>query len=611
MDQQDYNKRLKYFKIILFAALIVLFARLVYLQVIKGSYYSQRAKDNMILQMPIKAPRGIIYDREGRVLVKNKPSFDVYIIPDQMVNYSATIKELSKFLKVKEKEIYRLIKENNYDKSRAIKIKDNITKLQLFKLEESKDKYPGIYIHVEPIREYVNKDAGSHILGFVGEVDEEELAKLKAYGYKPGDLIGKQGLEKQYEECLRGKDGAKLMLVDSSGRIVKSLGQRPPVPGNNLYLNIDADIQNCAYKSVKKTINSLKASGVYDVGASAVCIDARTGKVLAMVSWPDYDPNLFIKGMSHKQYKELILENFHPLLNRNVSTSFPCASTFKIVTSTAALENNLVEKDTVLYCPGYYNVGNIRFNCFQKAGHGSINFLEAIAYSCDVVFYRLGEKLGVDKILKYADAYGLGSLTGIDLSEEIKGLLPDEKWKEKTLGEKWYPGDTVNLSIGQGFLQVTPIQVSQMTQKLANRGKSFKPFIAQKITDPEDKTIKEFLISENTGTSDIKNETFEIIKEGMSMVTEKGTAAGLNIKEFKIAGKTGTVENLSTQINPYGRNHTWFTCFAPYDKNTPPEIVVTVFFEQSGRFGGDIAAPVAYDIAKCYYEKYHKKEEEK
>lgn len=608
MMNEDYIRRLNFIKIVIFIFLAVLFSRLFYLQIIRGKYYDEKAKENMILQFVIRAPRGIIYDRLGRVLVKNEPSFNAYMIPDEMVNYPKTAKAVARALKLKENRIYDLIRKNNYDKSRTIKIKSNMSKEELFAFEEIKRDYPGMYIYEEPIREYLYKNACSHLMGFVGEVNEEEYKRLKPLGYKLGDLVGKQGLEKKYEKYLRGSDGAKLMQVDSTGRIVKPLGEVLPKAGDNLFLNIDLDLQLKAHKSVVNKINSLKARGIYNVGAAALCLDAKTGAVLALVSYPDYDANLFVKGMTQKQYKALILDNFFPLLNRVTSTAFPCASTFKIVTGTAALEENLVKKDTLLNCPGYYNVGEVRFNCFKRAGHANINFLEAIAHSCDVVFYRLGLAAGLPKILKYAENYGLGSLTGIDLDEEIKGLLPDQSWKKENLSEDWYPGDTVNLSIGQGYLQTTPLQVAYMTSVLANDGERLKPFIVNKITSCDANLVKEFTpqkTSENFFPA--KKENYEIIKEGMGLVTSIGTASGLTIKGFKIAGKTGTVENLPTEINPYGRNHAWFTCFAPCDADKSPEIIVTVFFEQSGDFGGDVAAPVAYDIVKCYYEKYHKK----
>lgn len=612
MEKENHIKKLNNFKIIVLICLFLLFLRLVYLQVARGAYYGKKAEENMLLQIPIRAPRGIIYDKEGKPLVRNIPSFNVYIVPDQMINYGRTVSVISSILKIDKKNIYSKIKSNSYDKSRSIKIKDNISKQQMFRLEELRKKLPGVYIYMEPIREYMYKSMGSHMFGYISEVNEDEYKRLKNSGYELGDLIGKQGIEKQYESCLRGKNGAQLMQVDSSGMVIKHMGQVRPVNGNNLYLNIDLDLQSAAYKSVLNKINYLKRIGVHNVGASAICMDAKDGKILAFISYPDYDPNIFIKGMTEKQYKTLILDNFFPLLNRGVSTAFPCASIFKIVTSTAALAEGLVKENSILNCPGYYNLGEFTFHCFNRSGHGSINFLEAIAYSCDVVFYYLGEKLGIDKILKYAKNYGLGSPTGIDLDEEIHGLLPDSKWKMKAVGAQWYPGDTINMSIGQGYLQVTPVQVLSMTQMLANNGKRVKPFIAQKIESSEGNIIREFYaMDEPKPEIEINNDIYKIVKKGMGLVTEKGTAFGLNIKEFKIAGKTGTVENSLTQSNPYGRNHTWFTCFAPYDENKSPKIVVIVFFEQSGGFGGSIAAPVAYDIVKCYYDKYYRKAKSK
>lgn len=601
MKDKNFEKKIKILEVVIYICILVILARLIYMQIIKGSFYEKEALLNASRVVPIEAPRGLILARSGEILTRNSSKFSVYLVPDRMRGVSHLADKLSIILNIPRGDILKLIKEKERNIFGAIKIKDHLSLNEVARIEEIKDSLNGVYIQAEPLRVYLENISG-HLLGYIGEIDQDQLIQLKEKGYKIGDYIGKQGLERSYDIFLRGQPGKKIVQVDAYGNINSILKETAPVAGLNLYLTIDAKLQKKAIRLLSDKLEILRAGGINKTAAALVALNPNNGEVLALVSLPGYDPNKFIRGMSQKEYKRFIEEKFYPMLNRAVSSAFPPASTFKLVTGMAALEEGLAGEETEFYCPGAFRISGRDFHCFQLSGHGKIKFIDAIAKSCDVAFYKLGYNLTVEKLLKYSEILGLGKMTGIDLIEEANGFLPSPQWKEKAVKEPWYVGDTVNLAIGQGYMLATPIQIAVLTSIIANGGYFYKPFIVKRIISSNGQ-IKKNNSPVLEKKIEFSAENFRIFKEGMRKAVTGGTALLANIKEVEVAGKTGTAENALTPINPRGLNHTWFTCFAPY-KN--PEIVVTVFFEQSGGFGGEICASVAAQFLSEYFKKKEK-----
>jgi len=583
-------------RIIVIFLFLFLAGRLFYLQITKGEYFQKQAELNMTRELFIPAPRGNILDRNGKILVRNSPSFQVEVLPGQVENLTSLVHALSSVLNIdpiKLKSVLREFAQSSYE---PLPVMEHLDPGAVARISEILSELPGVYLSAYPLRKYMDSAFGAHVLGYVGEITQEEIKARSSEGYRIGDLIGKEGIERQYDLELRGKPGKRIFQVDVGGKVIKVLDEENSTPGNNVYLTLDRDVQRVAETCLEKTVRMISRKNGQPCAGTVVALDPSNGQVLALANYPLFDPNLFARGISTKQYRTLLSDRLHPLLNRAISCSFPCGSTFKMITGSAALQEKICRPDSVFYCPGVFYLGKEPFNCFVRGGHGSISFNDAIALSCDVVFYRLGHSLGIETLNRYASSFGLGKLTGIDLPGESPGLLPDEKWKQAAYGEPWYPGDTVNLSIGQGFLGVTPMQLAVVTSAVANSGTVYQPFLLLKSESSGGKVLKCFQsrIKERISVSP---ENFRAIKRGMRGAVLYGTASSANSPLVEISGKTGTAENLPCPENPYGRNHAWFVSFAPFEK---PEIAVCVFLEQSGGFGGQWAAPVARSIIEAY-----------
>ena len=537
MNDGNFEKKLKILNYIIYFAFLVIIIRLFYLQVIKGNYFQDRANRNMFRTISIKGPRGIIFDSRDNVMVKNIPSYSLYIIPQDVMNISSVIRTLSSILGTDQKKLYAIISKNEKNLLGAVRIKDNLSYSQFACIEELKDSLKGVYCRVESKRSYVDESTG-HLIGYIGLVNESEYERLKDKGYSAEDYIGKQGIEKKYEEDIRGVDGKEIIKVDVAGNFVSFEGIQEPREGSRIQLTVNSRLQKKAYDLLKNKVDQLKGEGKKNTGAALIALDPRNGKVISLVSYPVYDPNKFVKGYTYKEYDKLITDNFNPLVNRTITSSFPAASTFKEITSIAALEEGIAKGDSWFYCPGTFNMGGTIFNCDLRSGHGNISFTDSIGKSCDVVFYRFGNTLGVGKMGKYAEMFGVGEKTGIDLDEETNGLLPGEKWKKETYNEEWYPGDTINMSIGQGFVLVTPLQVAVYTSIIANGGNYYKPYVVNKIFKKNGDIINRIPVLKRK--LDIKEENFDAVRKGMRSAVTNGTARIMDIKEIEVAGKTGT-----------------------------------------------------------------------
>lgn len=559
----------------------VLIGRAAYLQIYQGEYYKALADGNRIRIVPSMAPRGTFYDRNGQLLVTNRPGFSVSLLPLTAPISDDVIARLSDLLKVPTDEIKQKIA--GHSGFNPIRIKTDVTPDIVSIIEEQKSQYPGVVIEVTPIRDYILKQEGAHTFGYVSEINDAELEKMKDEGYKSGDIIGKFGLEKVYDKELRGENGGQQVEVDVSGKPVQILGRKEPVPGDDLELTIDINLQQAAEKAVDEQLTQIGAHA-----AAAVVMNPQTGEILAMVSRPAFDPNLFAHGISSKDWNQLNNNPYHPMDNKTITGEYPPGSTFKIVTGTAALTEGVVTPEEQIFDSGHHWLipkGNA-----DGEALGWLNFRSALAHSDNVYFYEMGNRLGIDRLEKYARMFGLGQKTGVDLPYEASGLVANRRYKEKNFDDgEWYLSETFDAAIGQGFNLVTPLQAAMVMGEIAADGKRYKPHVVNRIIAPDGSVVKDFQ-PELLSQLDVPEEDIKLIQDGLHDVTKYGTAAS-SFRGFTvdIAGKTGTAENSQ------GRDHGWFVAYGPFDN---PNIVVAVIVENGG-YGSQSAVPIGRKILEA------------
>ena len=468
-------------KRIILLTLIVLCMRLFDLQILKGDEMRKLSEQNRVRVKKILAPRGMVYDRKGMVVADTRPSFNLYLIREDIRDFNQTVDGLAKLLNLDREDIIARLKEaRDYPSSFPVKIESDLNKDQVAKVEANKFYLPGVIIQIEPKRNYPYGIMLAHVLGYVSEISSEELKAKENKQYAPGDYIGKFGLEKAYEQYLRGIDGEQRVEVDATGREVRVLDTVEPVAGNSLHLNIDMNLQ----MAVEKAFEGKKGG--------CIVTDPRNGGVLVLLSRPAFDPNQLSSGATKDYWAKVATDKTHPLQNRVTQGRFPPGSTFKPVLALKGLEKGIINENSSFSCRGGFFYGNRVFKCWRKEGHGSVAVHRGIVESCDVFFYNLGLKLGVDNIHEMAETIGLTKVTGIDLPGEKAGVVPSTAWKQKTYGEKWYEGETVSVSIGQGAVWLTPMQLQQLSSFIANEGVTFKPQIVNKIVSPQGKVLKVF-----------------------------------------------------------------------------------------------------------------------
>ena len=561
----------------------VLIGRAAYLQIYQGEYYAGLADGNRIRIVPSMAPRGTFYDRNGELLVTNRPGFSVSLLPLTAPISDDVIARLSDLLKVPTDEIKTKIAGNSG--FNPIRIKTDVTPDIVSIIEEQKSQYPGVVIEVTPIRDYILKQEGAHTFGYVSEINDTELEKMKDEGYKSGDIIGKFGIEKIYDKELRGENGGQQVEVDVSGKPVQILGRKEPVPGDDLELTIDIKLQQAAEKAVDEQLTQIGAHA-----AAAVVMNPQTGEILAMVSRPAFDPNLFAHGISSKDWNQLNNNPYHPMDKKTITGEYPPGSTFKIVTGTAALTEGVVTPDEQIFDSGHHWIipkGNA-----DGEALGWLNFRSALAHSDNVYFYEMGNRLGIDRLEKYARMFGLGAKTGIDLPYEASGLVANRRYKEKNFDDgEWYLSETFDAAIGQGFNLVTPLQAAMVMGEIAADGKRYKPHVVNRIIAPDGSVVKDFQ-PELLSQLDVPEEDIKLVQDGLHDVTKYGTAAS-SFRGFTvdIAGKTGTAENSQ------GRDHGWFVAYGPFDN---PNVVVAVIVENGG-YGSQSAVPIGRKILEAAF----------
>jgi penicillin-binding protein 2 len=593
----QFKQRFKVLFIIVSVALSLLVIRLWYLQVIKGDELRQRSENNSVRLRKIKPMRGLIMDKDRRVLVDNQPSYDIVFIPNRTKDIRKVIEKIKALYTERSLKFQVLTSPSDRVKPFVpVLLERNISMEKLAVVETHALELPGVVTEVTPVREYLNGEMTAQIIGFTGEVSREELDRNIALHLTQGDMIGKFGIEKFLDDHLRGKNGAEQVEVNVAGKEVRSLGRIPAEPGDNVILTINSALQEAAWTAIGNR-----------AGAVAV-LDPRNGAVLALVSSPSFDPNLFNGGISFDDWENLSNNPQHPMENRSISGQYPPGSTYKPVVAAAALEEGLITPESTFYCNGAFELGDRTFRCWQEKGHGNVNLHRAIVESCDVYFYNLGKMLGVDRIANYARAFGLGAPSGIDLNREKGGLIPTKQWKLSRLRQSWQMGETISLAIGQGYNLVTPIQLANVYAALANGGTVYRPRLVKQLESSDGHVVKVFQ-PEKQGVLPVRPQTIALINQALwGVVNEKGgTGYILKREEQDVAGKTGTSQVIglpqdakarkAKRVSADFRDHALFVCFAPYRN---PEIVVAVILENAGH-GGAVAAPVARKVIDTYF----------
>lgn len=571
----------------------ILLIRIFYLDMVQNKYYADISKDNRVRSISIKALRGEILDRDGKVLARSVPSMDAVIMPSYLPDDFQKRKEMAegvaKILGLDANNVETMVESQNRKSTEAVLLAENITQEQVLILMEKASDFPGIFIENTAIRHYEYSNIFSQVIGYDGKITQEEMSKNPEY--KMTDYIGKASLEKQYEKELRGIAGAKQVEVDSKGNIKKDLGIISPKAGNDLILNIDADLQKKLYDSMAEILDKTEKKM-----AAAVAIDPRNGGVLAMVSLPSYDNNLFAGGINSKDYQIIITDKNLPLLNRAINGEYPPGSTIKPAVAAAALSEGVITPDTIIDgMGGSINVGGFNFGDWKT--HGPSDVRLAIAQSNNIFFYSIGggygniQGLGMSRMKKYENLFGFGSITGIDLPGESEGFIPDEQWKLDTLKEKWYIGNSYHASIGQGYITATPLQLANYTAALANGGTLYVPRIVSQIRKNDGKV--ELIDTDIIRKNFIDSSVMQVVREGMRKTITDGTAQSLKDLPVAVAGKTGT-----SQYGGEGKTHGWFISFAPYEN---PEIALVILAEGDGD-GHSLGIPVT----KAVYEEYFK-----
>lgn len=588
------KKRLFLFLLFIIIGIVLLFGRSFYLQVIQNSYYHNLAEDNRTKVKYSRAQRGIIYDREGNILVRNISGFSLLItqadLPDNQDGRDKLISEVADIAGIGPQEIEERLQSAKKYFWQPVVIKTGISYNQAMKLKIESVDLPGVSLEVDNWRHYNYASSTAHMMGYVGKINAEEY---KAYrdDYLLSDNIGKAGLEKYYESNLRGTHGEKRIEVDSFGREKKIITDTSPISGDDLVLTIDIGLQEKIDQILDKQINETKSAVV-------LVSNPQNGEILALVDYPSYNNNLFATGISTEDYQILLEDDKKPLFFRAIAGEYPSGSTIKQIVAAAALQERIVDRYTTFNSVGglWYG-GQWFFPDWRAGGHGLTNVIKAIADSVNTYFYYIGggygdfKGLGIEKLTEYMRLFGLGEKLGIDLPGEKPGLVPDKAWKTQVKGEPWYIGDTYHLAIGQGDILVTPLQVNSYTATVANGGKIYRPHLVKEIIY-SNSDRKELIMPEIVRQDFISKSNLDIVREGMRQTVLSGSARSLSLLPVPVAGKTGTA-----QWHSQKENHAWFTAFAPYDK---PTFAITVLVEEGGE-GSSIAVPIARDILNYWF----------
>ncbi len=592
----ELRRRSQLLFIFIAVAFLGLITRLVFLQIVEGERFTYLSENNRIRIKRVPGTRGMIFDREGQLLVDSRPSFDLIFVPEDSERPETTLKLLAGYLRRDPIELLKTFEEN---KNRAafdeLVLGRDIDWPAVVAVETHQLELPGVSLRARPRRNYSDGPMAAHVLGYLGEINQKQLKLLKDQGYVLGDEIGQYGLERRWEELLRGQSGGQQVEVDALGRRVRVLHEVTDVPGYTVHLTLDRQLQETAYEALKGKEGTI------------VALDVHSGAILALASTPAFDPNTFARGIKADEWSGLIKDQLRPLSNRATQGQYPPGSTFKIVMSIAGLEEGVIQPESFIQDPGFYSFGNRSFRDWKKGGHGAVNLHKAIVESCDTYFYQLGPKLGIDRIAKWANAFGLGEKTGIALDDERSGTIPSTEWKRKRYRQPWFPGETVSVAIGQGYVTVTPLQLANMMAAVANGGKLYRPYVVNKVESVDGATVREYG-PELIRTIELKPDTLKRVRAALADVVSAphGTGAAARSEVVSIAGKTGTAQVVemkggyvkTEQLAYFNRDHAWFVSYAPVEN---PQVAIAVLVEHGGH-GGDAAAPMAKKVFEKFIE---------
>lgn len=623
-EAREYLPRYRIFYAAITFTFMIFTFRLWYLQVIEGNELREFSEKNRIKQVKIMAPRGLIYDRDGKVLVENHPGFEAVLAPQYVKDFEAVAKKVAPVIEVDPaKLLARMYKSRRQNGPFApIRLKENLSRDEMFRLKRMRIDIPGMDIRETVLRYYPLGENGAQLFGYVAEISKRQIPAYnqlyKDLNFEQGDIIGKTGIEEVLERDIRGVDGTQYVQVDAFGRETTSASSniygeqivdKEPNPGYNIQLTIDRDVQQAAHKSF-----------VQNQRIGALVALRTDGEVLAWVSAPSFDPNEFSSGMSAALWSRLVNDPFKPLRNKVIQDHFSPGSTFKAFMALAALEEKIITPNTYVSCPGQIFFGGRPYHDHLKGGHGNITIYEALERSSNVFFYKMGISLGIDKMYNYISSLGIGTKSGIELPREVSGLMPSAQWKKAAVGEEWQPGENLSVAIGQGFVQASPLQLAVAYNTIGLEGQMFKPYLIKKIVSNEGKVLRENtpkLVRDLTQTQPtgirISPETFKVVKEGLRRVAngERGTAKFLKVPGVQMAGKTGTSQVMGFSADQiyarcdarpiHQRHHGWYVAWAPADK---PEITVAALAEHSCH-GNTGAGPMVRDTIRAYFDKYH------
>ncbi len=592
-----YRQRCYILSFVLMFTVALLAARLWYLQVMQGEEMRAKSEHNRVRYLRIQPPRGKILDRFGRVIAGVKPGYNLCLIRQEVKDQDIEplLARLALIIKEDMAAIRsRLHVSRSEPRYLPIVLARNLDWETLCYVEAHLSELPGVMIEIAPAREHTNGNLAPHLIGYLGEVSEDELKKEGYSNAKPGDVVGKLGVEARFNQELMGIAGSRVLEVDAVGRMERELDNKPYVVGDDVYLTIDLELQKAAEEAMEGQVGAV------------VAMEAQTGRILAIVSSPKFDPSVFEGGLSQQKWKELNDPLYRPLFNRSLQGTYAPGSTFKPILAIGGLEEGVINENTAFFCRGSMEFAGHTFRCWNEHGHGTTSVYRAIVESCDVYFYNVGLKLGVDRIAKYARLFGLGEKTGIDLPNENSGLIPDSAWKRKRYKDKWHEGETLSVAIGQGYVSVTPLQMARAYAAIANGGVLFHPQFIEKIVRPTGEVSQSFY-AQIDAKLNLAKKNLELVQNGLRGVVqdERGTGKKARVPEVNVAGKTGTAQVVKQEKRKQDesmawkyKDHAWFVCYAPAER---PEISVAVLVEHGGH-GGSAAAPIAQKVLAKWFE---------